>query len=53
MMRIPLRRYASLINAPSIGCKDNYVWYSFQLNVARPQHASSGERYFIMKGASS
>ena len=41
-IRQALKQYHSQINAPSIGCLENYTHYSYQLNVARPQHVSSG-----------
>lgn len=41
-LRKALKDYHSLINAPSIGCEENYTHYSYQLNVARPQHISKG-----------
>ena len=43
-----LRKYHSMLNSPSIRCKENYIHYSYQLNVARPQYISAGKFYIIM-----
>ena len=38
-----LRNYHELINAPSVGCPDNYMWPSWQLNIAPAQACQHGE----------
>lgn len=38
-----LKVYASMINASCLGSRNNYAWYSVQLNVARPQQVSKGK----------
>lgn len=43
-MHAALTQYASMINAPSIGSHRHYMWYSFQMNLACPQHESNRTR---------
>ena len=41
-LRTVIEAYAELVNAPRIGCYDNYMWSSCQLNVAELQRALKG-----------
>lgn len=41
-MQESLRDYHELINAPSVGCPDNYLWPSWQLNIAPAQACADG-----------
>ena len=37
-----LKNYANMVNMPSIGVADNYMFPALQLNVAAAQHGDSG-----------
>lgn len=41
-LRTILEAYAELVNTPRIGTYNNYMWPTYQLNMAPPQRVSVG-----------
>lgn len=44
-----LRDYHELLNAPSVGCLDNYLWPSWQLNIAPAQACDQGRPHLVIE----
>lgn len=47
-MRSTVKKYTSMVNVPSTGCDNNYLWPAAQLNVASVLAASVGTFFVIV-----